>query len=227
MSKPMVRLYPLDVERLPWEPLDGDAVHARLLARDPASGSQTRLIRAGRGARIPSAHADAWEEVLILAGEALLDGRAYTAGSYVCLPPGTRGGTLTGAGTQGFEALRLEDHHSARMDKPHVRLTAEEVEALQPQSAVSGVGGTQWTLAAGPSGSHTRLLEVEPYDDCGVLVHDFAEEGMILAGSYKMSWQLGEELHPAGTYTHLPVHVYHGPVVSNEGYRCFEVRNYA
>lgn len=226
MGKPLVRLYPLDVDRLPWVPLEEAGVHARLLARDAASGSQTRIVRAAGGARLPVAHPDAWEELFLLAGTAELDGRAYGPGSFLCLPPGTRDGALTGVG-DGVEVLRLEDHHSARMDKPHVRLTGEEVDDVAPEPAVAGVGGLQRLLAAGPSGSHTRLLAVEPHDDSGVLVHDFAEEGIILAGSYKMSWQLGEEFHPAGTYTHLPPHVYHGPCVSNEGYRCFEVRNYA
>lgn len=222
----MVRLYPLDVERLPWDPI-AEGAAARMLALDAASGSCTRLVRAAAGASLPVPHSDAWEEVYLLAGTAVLDDREYGRGSYLCLPPGTRSGALTGAGEDGFEAVRLEDHHSARMDKPHVRLTSEEVAALEPESAVSGVGGVQYTLAAGPSGSHTRLLEVAPQDDCGLLVHEFAEEGLILAGSYKMSWQLGEELHPAGTYTHLPPHTYHGPFLTNEGYRCFEVRNYA
>jgi hypothetical protein len=226
VGKPLVRLYPLDIERLPWVPLDDGGVHARLLARDPESGSQTRIVRAAAGARVPSAHPDAWEELFLFAGTAELDGRTYGPGSYLCLPPGTRDGALTGVG-DGVEALRLEDHHSARMDKPHVRLTSDEVDAVEPEPAVAGVGGWQRPLAAGPSGSHTRLLAVQPHDDSGVLVHDFTEEGIILAGSYKMSWQLGEEFHPAGTYTHLPAHVYHGPCLNNEGFRAFEVRNYA
>jgi hypothetical protein len=226
MPKPLVRLYPLDVDRLSWVPLDAAGVHARLLARDPESGSQTRILRASAGAGLPDAHPDAWEELFLLAGSAELAGRAYGAGSYLCLPPGTRDGALTATG-DGFEAVRLEDHHSSRMDKPHVRLTGEEVDAVEPEPAVAGVGGWQRPLAAGPSGSHTRLLAVEPHEDSGVLVHDFAEEGIILEGSYKMSWQLGEEFHPAGTYTHLPPHTYHGPCLSNEGYRVFEVRNYA
>lgn len=224
MTKPVVRLYPLDVERLPWQPLAG-GVDARLLARDPESGSCTRIVRAMPGSPLPEAHPDAWEEVYVLAGAAVFDGRAYGRGAYLCLPPGVRPRALAGA--EGYEALRLEDFHPATMDKPHVRLTAEEAEALEPEAAVSGVGGVQRTLAAGRSGSHTRLLDVAPHDDSGLLVHEFAEEGLILAGSYKMSWQMGEELHPAGTYTHLPRHTYHGPCLTNEGYRCFEVRNYA
>lgn len=223
MNKPVVRLYPLDVERLPWEPL-GDEVKARLLARDAESGSTTRILRAAPGSLLPEKHPDAWEEVYVLAGAAVLDGRDYGRGSYLCLPPGTHAEAR--AGDDGFEALRLDDFHPATMDKPHVRLTGEEAEALEPEEAVSGVGGAQRTLAAGPSGSHTRLLEVAPYDDSGLLVHEFAEEGLILAGSYKMAWQMGDELHPAGTYTNLPPHTYHGPCLTNEGYRCFEVRNY-
>ena len=143
-----MRLYPLDVERLPWEAL-ADGVDARLLARDPRSGSSTRIVRAAPGALIPEAHPDTWQEVYVLAGATVLEGRGYGRGSYLCLPPGTR--VEAWAGAEGLEAMRLDDFHPSTMDKPHVRLTGEEAEALEPEAAVSGVGGAQRTLAAGPS----------------------------------------------------------------------------
>lgn len=45
----------------------------------------------------------------------------------------------------------------------------------------------------------------------------------MLGGSYKM----GEEFHPAGTYTCKGPGVDHGPFWTTDGYSCLEVRNYA
>jgi hypothetical protein len=90
----------------------------------------------------------------------------------------------------------------------------------RPEGSPEGV--REKLLTIGPSGSATRLLEVDPGVDTGVFRHDHAEEVLLLSGSYKM----GEEFHPAGTYTCKGPGVDHGPFWTTEGYTCLEVRNY-
>jgi hypothetical protein len=97
MAKPEHEFF--DPSHLPWEPVEdsagggagGPGVRQKILARDPATGDVTRLLRFDGGVetRETIAH-DFWEEVLILEGE-LMDlgkGQTFTAGMYACRPPG-------------------------------------------------------------------------------------------------------------------------------------------
>ena len=110
-----------DPEMFPWEPVEasagggagGPGVRQRILARDPATGDVTRLLRfdAGVETRETIAH-DFWEEVFILEG-ALVDlgkGQTFTAGMYACRPPGM----LHGPYRVPTGCLTLEMRYGAR-----------------------------------------------------------------------------------------------------------------
>jgi len=97
MPKPELEFFAPD--HLPWQPVAGSAtggaggpgVEEKILARDPASGDVTRLLRlaAGVETRETITH-DFWEEVWILEGELVDLGKkqTFTAGMYACRPPG-------------------------------------------------------------------------------------------------------------------------------------------
>ena len=75
------------------------------------------------------------------------------------------------------------------------------------------------------SGIATRILSFEPGTDTspnGVQVHDFWEEVYILEGSMT-DLRLGQTF-AAGTYACRPPGMPHGPWVSEDGCRTFEVR---
>jgi hypothetical protein len=146
----------------------------------------------------------------------------HPAGTYTCKGPGIEHGPF--ATNEGYVCLEFRDYHGPPMDKPRVRLYPLDIERLvwsAPPGAPPGV--REKVLAAGASGSATRLLQVEPGTDTGIVVHDHAEEVYTLEGSYKM----GEEFRPAGTYTCKGPGVERGPFATGEGYLCLEVRNYA
>jgi anti-sigma factor ChrR (cupin superfamily) len=223
VPKPYVRLYPIDVERLPWlRPADAPAgVWEKVLARDPETGSATRLLRVEPGIDTGVFRHDHWEEVLILEGAYKMGDEFHPAGTYTCKGPGIDHGPF--ATVEGYTCLEFRDFHGAGMDKPAVRLYPIDIERMaweRPEGSPEGV--REKLLTIGPSGSATRLLEVDPGVDTGVFRHDHAEEVLLLSGSYKM----GEEFHPAGTYTCKGPGVDHGPFWTTEGYTCLEVRNY-
>ena len=86
--------------RARWRRPAGSAavgIREQILARDPASGSYTRILRFDPGAdSTPNGvqvH-DFWEEVFILEGD-LTDlrlGETFTTGMYACRPPGMQHG---------------------------------------------------------------------------------------------------------------------------------------
>ena len=87
----------------------GPGVSERVLARDPATGMLTRILRWAPGldtsASGPVAHEHV-EEVLILEGS-MVDlslGRTFAAGDYACRPPGmVHGPWRTDAGCEMLE----------------------------------------------------------------------------------------------------------------------------
>lgn len=221
MPKPFVRLYPIDIERLPWTPLVG-GVHEKVLAHDAASGASTRLLRLDSGAELPAGADALWREAYLLDGACRVGEEFHPAGTFTCVAPGTDVGprwTLTDA-----TWIELRDPHDAAFAKAPIRLYPVDIERMEWMTPVGSPAGVrEKQLTRGPSGSATRVLEVDPGVDTGVFNHDHAEEVLMLGGSYKM----GEEFHPAGTYTCKGPGVDHGPFWTTDGYSCLEVRNYA
>jgi hypothetical protein len=223
VPKTQVRLYPIDVELLPWTRPDGapEGVWEKVLSRDASDGSATRLLRVEPGIGTGVFRHEHWEEVLLLSGSYKMGEEFHPAGTYTCKGPGVDHGPF--ATIEGYLGLEFRDHHPPSMDKPAVRLYPIDVDRMPWQRpAGSPEGVWEKLLTIGPSGSATRLLRVEPGIDTGVFNHDHAEEVWILSGSYKM----GDEFHPAGTYTCKGPGVDHGPFLTDEGYTCLEVRNH-
>ncbi len=224
MPKPLLRLYPTEIDRLPWERPPGapDGVREKVLARDPETGSVTRLLVVDPGVRTGVFIHDHWEEVMILEGSYKMGDEFHPEGTFTCKPPGVEHGPFSTH--EGYTCLEFRDYHPASMDKPTVRLYPTDIGLMaweQPNGSPDGV--LQKVLAGGPSGSATRLLWVEPGVDTGMFKHDYSEEVMILEGSY----QMGQEFHPKGTFTCKGPGVDHGPFLTHEGYTCLEVRNYS
>lgn len=218
MSKKVVRLYPQDIERMPWEPAEGGGAE-RVVATD-GKGSVTRYWKLEPG-DVVTAEDDRWDEMYVLEGSLTVAGRRYDAGSYLCIPPGVERGEVRSE--DGAVVLQALDHHD-RLAKPEVRLTADEVEALEWREAESGQTGFKEKFLARDEehGSLTRLLRVElGGDTTEVDDHDHDEEVLIIEGSCRN----GEELHPAGTYTFNPPHEIHGPFVIYEPLLCYEIKN--
>jgi hypothetical protein len=219
--KPLVRLYPIDINRMPWRPLEGiTGASERVLAEDPETGSVTRYLNVDSGSELPGASLDRWEETYVTEGAFECGGQEFAAGSYLCRPPGSSVEPVRTA--TGFVALQVRDVDE-NLDKPSVELTAAAVESMAWGPTASGhPGHTEKILARGPSGSHTRLLLIAPGADTTVPDdHDDNEEVLILEGSCRN----GEEFHPAGTYTFNPPHSVHGPFLVDEPLLCFEVKN--
>lgn len=224
MPKPLTRLYPIDVELMEWTRPEGapEGVREKVLARDPDTGSVTRLLQVDPGVATGVFTHDHWEEVLLLEGSYKMGDEFHPTGTFTCKGPGIAHGPF--ATVEGYTCLEFRDYHPPSMDKPAVRLYPIDIEQMpwtRPDGSPEGVW--EKLLTIGPSGSATRLLRVEPGIATGVFNHDHAEEVMILAGSYKM----GDEFHPAGTFTCKGPDVDHGPFLTTEGYDCIEVRNYA
>ena len=219
--KPLVRLYPIDVNRMPWLPIEGAPGTAeRALALDTQTGSVTRYLKAEPGASIPPATLDRWEETYVIEGSFTCDGKEFAVGSYLCRPPGSAVGAIVSS--DGFLAIQTRDI-DPKLDKPGIELPAADVAAMPWKPTASGhPGHTEKILSRGPSGSLTRLLLIAPGADTSVPDdHEENEEVLILEGSCRN----GEEFHPAGTYTFNPPHSVHGPFLVDEPLLCFEVKN--
>jgi 4-hydroxyphenylacetate 3-monooxygenase len=92
-AKPELEFSPVDA--VAWTPVDPrvPGQTERILARDPASGLATRMLRFEPGtdtSRLGVLRHDFWEEVYILSGELhdLTLDRVFPAGTYACRPPG-------------------------------------------------------------------------------------------------------------------------------------------
>jgi hypothetical protein len=109
MSKPEREFFPVaDVAFSVCAGAD-PKITERILARDPATGVATRMLRYAPGADSTpmgvQSH-DFWEEVYILEGSFtdLTLGQTFTAGMYACRPPGMRHGPWrTAEGVLTFE----------------------------------------------------------------------------------------------------------------------------
>ena len=75
MGKPFVRLYPIDIARLPWQQVGACApigIQQKILVTDPDNGSVTRLLKAEPRADQGIFVHEHWEEVYILEGSCKL-----------------------------------------------------------------------------------------------------------------------------------------------------------
>ena len=87
MDKPFVRLYPIDILRLPWEQTATPSVQVKTLARDPGTGSESLLLRSEAHRNIPYSADERCEEIYVLEGSCKIGDEFYPTGSYVCWPP--------------------------------------------------------------------------------------------------------------------------------------------
>jgi hypothetical protein len=95
LTKPEFEFFdPLLSLDMPWLPVDGvPGASEMILARDPATGDHTRLLRLDPGTDTSQQGAlrhSFWEEVWIIAGslhDLTLD-RTFRSGMYACRPPG-------------------------------------------------------------------------------------------------------------------------------------------
>lgn len=223
MPKPFVRLYGIDVERRPWVAApDGSGVLEKVLAADPDGPARTRMVRLEPGAELPARDAGAlWREAYLLEGDARVGEEYHPAGTFTCRAPVTpTPATWTLSGATWLELLDPHEDAYAKAPARHYPIDIARMAWTVPPGAADGVREKQLTF--GPSGSATRLLEVDPGVDTGIFNHDHSEEVLMLEGSYRM----GDEFHPTGSYTCKGPGIDHGPFWTTEGYTCFEVRNY-
>ncbi len=108
MHKPVVFLTPEQLEATPWQALaDGPpGMWERVLARDPDTGSYTRLVKADPQLVVDEVRVhDFWEESYILEGSFEENGTVYGPGTFVCNPPGYKHGPYTTS--EGWLALEV------------------------------------------------------------------------------------------------------------------------
>jgi hypothetical protein len=111
LDKPSARLYPIDIERMGWEPPgDGssEGVTQKILVRSP-SGSVTRLVHAD-----PYGDSGVWshdfcEEVFIFEGSMKAGDEFHPAGTFTCKGPHVdHGPFLTNDGFLALEVWNYE-----------------------------------------------------------------------------------------------------------------------
>jgi len=117
MAKPEMEFF--DTDLIPWQPIEGVAgVYEKILSRDPATGSYTRLLMSTPDMdaciRHPEVapgkvlcHYDFLEENFIIRGTLIdtVNKKTYKAGYYACRPLGMKHGPFfhpTGALTLEF-----------------------------------------------------------------------------------------------------------------------------
>lgn len=222
MGKGLVRLYPIDINRMPWEQLSSrdHGIFEKILASDPVNGSATRYLKIDPGAEMPAHVLNRCEETYVLEGSVRYGDRRLQAGAFLCRPPGRTLETMRS--DDGCLCIQVCDS-SGSLDKEEVVLRPDEIDAMPWMPTPSGYAGhTEKILTKGVSGSFTRLLLIDPGADTTVPDdHEHNEEVLILQGSCKN----GEEFHPTGTYTFNPPHTVHGPFLVDEPLLCFEVKN--
>lgn len=221
MAKQLIRLYPIDIDRMAWSPVDGlNGVSEKILAADANSGSITRYLRVEPNSSLPAGIDARWDESYVAEGSYECEGIVFPEGSYACRRPQHNRTQLTT--TDGFVLFQVLDLDEG-LAKPEVALTRTQIEDMPWATASRGdPKHREKILASDSAGSLTRLLEIDPGGDTTDLDdHDHNEEVLILEGSCKN----GEEFHPAGTYTFNPPHAKHGPFLVDELLVCFEVKN--
>jgi hypothetical protein len=224
VSKQHIRLYPDEIEKIPWIRLENgaDGIVTKLLTMDEVNGSSTRLVQGVAGCSERERIGEHCEELYVLEGTLSLGSQVCGEGSYVCRSPGSLRPELVSDG--GFVAIQVLDVPHAGIDKHETVLSAVEIQNMPWKVAPNGnPAHLEKVLSSGASGSVTRLLRVElGGDTTDPDDHDHDEEVLILEGTV----QNGDEIHPAGTYTFNLPHDVHGPFAIIEPLLCYEIRNY-
>ena len=224
MTKPFVRLYPVDIARLPWQQIGAHApvgIYQKILAEDPGNGSVTRLLRSEPHIDQGVFVHEHWEEVYILEGGAKLGREYHPAGTFTCKSPGVEHGPILT--DTGFVNLEFRDYHIKSMNKPFVRLYPIDILRL-PWVKIGGkTAGTQVkSLAEDPgTGSESLLLKAEAWREILYPDDQRCEEMYILEGSCKM----GNEFYPTGSYICWPPMHERGPLCSDDGFLALVIRN--
>ena len=224
MGKPFVRLYPIDIARLPWQQVGASAptgVCQKVLVADPENGSVTRLLKADPRVDQGIFVHEHWEEVYILEGGAKLGQEYHPAGTYTCKSPGIdHGPILTDT---GFVNLEFRDFHIKDMNKPFVRLYPVDILRLPWEQTGSGTPGGQVRILARDPGtdSETLLLRVEADTEILYTADERCEEMYVLEGSCK----IGNEFYPTGSYLCWPPRFERGVLYSGEGLLALVLRN--
>ena len=112
MNKPTVRLYPIDITRLPWERPEGspEGVLHKILAMDPDAGSHTRLLKVDPGADTGIFVHDYWEEVYMLEGSYKMGDEFDPTGTYTCKSPGVELGPFIT--DEGYLCLEIRNYET-------------------------------------------------------------------------------------------------------------------
>jgi hypothetical protein len=224
MGKPFVRLYPIDIARMPWRQIGEEAstgLGQKVLAKDPEKGSVTRLLKAEPKVDQGVFVHEHWEEVYILEGGAKLGHEFHPAGTFTCKGPGIdHGPILTDT---GFVNLEFRDYHIEAMTKPFVRLYPVDIERLPWEQAESGTPGAQVRiLARDPkTGSESLLLRVEAGTEIPYPADERCEELYVLEGNCK----IGNEYYPQGSYICWPPGLERGPLYSSGELLALVIRN--
>jgi uncharacterized cupin superfamily protein len=223
MGKPYVRLYPIDIARLPWQQVGTGApagIQQKILVTDPDKGSVTRLLKAEPKVDQGIFVHEHWEEVYILEGSCKLAHEYHPAGTYTCKSPGIEHGPILT--DTGFVNLEFRDYHIKSMSKPFTRLYPIDIQRL-PWEQIEGTPGIQVrVLVRDPgTGSETLLLQVKAGTEILYSADERCEEMYILEGSCK----IGNEFYPMGSYICWPPWLERGPLYSGEGLLALAIRN--
>lgn len=222
MGKNFVRLYPIDIARLPWQQVAGGApsgIHQKTLVVDPDTGSSTRFLRAEPQADMGILVHDHWEEVYVLEGSAKLGQEFHPAGTYTCKPPAIEHGPILT--NEGFLNLEVRDFHRQDVNKPLVRLFPVDIQGLRWLTRQGAVPGDFYkTLASDPgSGAETLLFRVDPGTEFLPPQENRCEELYILKGSCK----IGDVFYPKGSYVCWPSGHERGAFSTDEGLLALQV----
>jgi hypothetical protein len=222
VPKPSVRLYPIDIELLPWLQPDsaGAGVREKILCQDPGNGSLTRILEVDPNVPTGVLVHEFWEEALILRGSYKAGDAFHPTGTFECFPPGVEHGPILS--TEGYVNLELRDHHGPGMDKPPAVILPVDQE-LAKWVPLGTAASVLWEkrLVSGSSGSYTRILRLDRGHSVEALPFEWFEETYVLSGSCKT----GDDFHPTGTYVSRAPGDPRGRVATMEGCTWLQVCN--
>jgi len=223
MGKPFVRLYPIDIARLPWQQVGTGApagIHQKILVTDPDKGSVTRLLKAEPKVDQGIFVHEHWEEVYILEGSCKLAHEYHPAGTYTCKAPGIEHGPILT--DTGFVNLEFRDYHIKSMTKPFARLYPIDIQRLPWEQSKRTPGIQVRILVRDPTTeSESLLLRVEAFTEMPYPTDERSEEMYLLEGSCK----IGDKFYPTGSYICWPPLHERGVFCSGERFLALVIRN--